>query len=191
MRKIPTLFRRDPANMARLLPEIHPDCQWVMDGEGVATRKIDGMCCAIVDGVFVKRRELKKGKPAPDGFIQAQVDDVTGKTVGWVPIGDGPDDKYFREAFAALPESMMIDQTFEFVGPKSQGGIEGYETHQLVAHNSPELIIEGGASIPRDFEWLGQWLADKPIEGIVWHHEDGQRMAKIKGRDYGHKRPRP
>jgi hypothetical protein len=32
-------------------------------------------------------------------------------------------------------------------------------------------------------------LAGKDIEGIVWHHSDG-RMAKIKLRDFGHKRPR-
>ncbi|WP_089155535.1 hypothetical protein [Micromonospora sp. NBS 11-29] len=44
MRKIPTLFRRDPEDRRRVLPEVDPECRWVLDGEGVATRKYDGTC---------------------------------------------------------------------------------------------------------------------------------------------------
>jgi hypothetical protein len=36
MEKIPTLFRRDPVDMKRVLPEVNPACQWVSDGEGLA-----------------------------------------------------------------------------------------------------------------------------------------------------------
>jgi hypothetical protein len=43
--------------------------------------------------------------------------------------------------------------------------------------------------VPRDFDGLREYLAGKDIEGIVWHHSDG-RMAKIKLRDFGHKRQR-
>jgi hypothetical protein len=34
MNKIPTVFRRDPDDRKRILPEADPACQWVLDGEG-------------------------------------------------------------------------------------------------------------------------------------------------------------
>jgi hypothetical protein len=42
--------------------------------------------------------------------------------------------------------------------------------------------------VPRDFDGLRDWLSLVNIEGLVWHHPDG-RMAKIKLRDFGLKRP--
>jgi hypothetical protein len=39
MNKIPTMYKRDPDDRKHVLAEIHPDCLWVADGEGVATRK--------------------------------------------------------------------------------------------------------------------------------------------------------
>lgn len=42
MRKIPTLFKRDPDDMSRVLPEVTPGCEWVLAGEGTPTRKFDG-----------------------------------------------------------------------------------------------------------------------------------------------------
>lgn len=86
MKKIPTIFKRNPANMKELLREEHPDCSWVFAGEGVPTRKYDGTCCLVKDGKLWKRREIKKGKSSPDGFELADYDEVTGKTVGWLPI---------------------------------------------------------------------------------------------------------
>ncbi len=181
MKKIPTLFKRDPDNLARVLPEVHPACQWVLDG----------MCCAILGGVFMKRREVKKGKPDPKGFMLSEDDETTGKRVGWVPVGDGPEDKYFQEGLsnAAINWTIMGPATCELVGLKSQGGIERYREHILVPHCSITLVIDAD-SVPRSFDALHDWLANKPIEGVVWHHRDG-RMAKIKGRDFGHRRPTP
>ena len=34
MKKIPTLFKRDPVNRSLVTREVNPDCQWVIDGEG-------------------------------------------------------------------------------------------------------------------------------------------------------------
>ena len=39
------------------------------------------------------------------------------------------------------------------------------------------------ADAPRTFAGLMAYLQDKPIEGIVWHHEDGG-MVKIKKADF-------
>jgi len=50
--------------------------------------------------------------------------------------------------------------------------------HELWLHGADKL-----PSCPRDFANLRSWLAQVPIEGVVWHHEDG-RMAKIKRKDF-------
>ena len=49
MKKIPTLFEREFENhrIVRILPNISPDLAWVMAGDGVATIKWDGACCAM------------------------------------------------------------------------------------------------------------------------------------------------
>ena len=50
MKKIPTLFEREFENhrIVRILPNISPDRAWVMAGDGVATIKWDGACCAVI-----------------------------------------------------------------------------------------------------------------------------------------------
>lgn len=185
MKKTPTYFERDwDGDRSRVVNKVNPACQWVADGEGVATRKLDGMCCAFVDRQYVKRRDIKKGKLAPDGFIEVEADPVTGKRVGWVPVGDGPEDQFFRDAIDAGP--LPPDGTYELVGPKSQGGVEGYPEHMLIPHTVGAL----GLSVeqpPRDFDGLREWMTGRDIEGVVWHHPDG-RMAKLKLRDFGLKR---
>jgi len=60
MKKIPTIFKRNPENMKYILRDPHPDCLWVFEGEGIATRMYDGICVAIINGQYVKRREIKK-----------------------------------------------------------------------------------------------------------------------------------
>ena len=61
MKKIPTLFERDwNGDRSRVLPQVHSGCEWVLAGEGIATRKLDGTCCMIRDGKLYKRRELRE-----------------------------------------------------------------------------------------------------------------------------------
>jgi hypothetical protein len=181
VKKIPTIFVRDMSKQPALVtPEWKAGCEWVRDGEGVATRKYDGTCCMIRDGMLYRRRELKKGQAAPPDFEQADFDDETGKTVGWVPVGIGDEDKWHREAFEAL--SNRQDGTYELVGPKTQGNKDKFPTNGLVFHaTAPEY-----PHAPRTFEGIEEFLAGTEIEGLVWHHPDG-RMAKIKRRDFGFK----
>ncbi len=178
MRKTPTIFTRDwNGDRSRVIDEPHPDCAWVFAGEGVATRKIDGTCCRVLDGNLWKRRELKKDETMPTGFETAGTDPETGKTVGWVPVGDGPEDRWHREAFGG---GGLPDGTYELLGPKIQGNPENMDQHVLVAHADCEAYPD----VPRDFHALKAWLADQDIEGLVFHHPDG-RMAKVKLRDFG------
>lgn len=177
------MFERDwNGDRSRVVDQPHSDCGWVFAGEGWPTRKIDGTSCLVDGGKLYKRREIKKGQPVPADFVQADFDDETGKAVGWVPVGDGPEDRYHREAF----KGDEANGTYELVGPKVQGGIEGYEAHALIPHADSSLHLDA-IDVPRTFDGLRAWFDGKNIEGIVWHHEDG-RMAKIKLRDFGIKR---
>lgn len=182
MEKIPTVFERDwNGDRSRVVTQVNPRCQWVIDGEGVATRKLDGTSCLVRGGKLFKRREVKDGAPWPADFELSTVDNETGKTVGWVPVGDGPEDRYHREA--TLP---TLDGTYELVGPKVQGNPERREAHILIAHSGTGQYPDA----PRTFDGLRDWLSGKDIEGVVFHHPDG-RMAKIKLRDFGWKRGAP
>ncbi|MBP2330298.1 hypothetical protein JOF56_010683 [Kibdelosporangium banguiense] len=178
MRKIPTLFTRDPENLRKVTRDVHPDCGWVLDGEGEPTRKYDGTCVRLDEsGTWWARREVKAGKTAPQGFQAVQQDPATGKTVGWEPAGLSPFAKVFDQAIAGEPD--LPAGTYELCGPKVNGNPEGYEGHRLVRHETAEVL----ADVPRDYDGLMAWLLDHPqYEGLVWHHPDG-RMAKLKYRD--------
>ena len=185
MKKIVSLFQRNYEGDRLVRNEVVPGAEWVLAGEGVATRKYDGTCCMIRGGRLYKRFEVKPGGKAPPDFEPAtDVDEITGKQQGWVPVGNGPDDRWHREAFAAIDVAGVLDgATGELCGPKVQGNPEKLATHKLLFHADAERLVD----CPRDFDGLKAYLASKDIEGIVWHHTDG-RMVKIKKRDFGLKR---
>lgn len=187
MRKIPTLFARDfTARPAHVLPDVTPGCEWVLAGEGRPTRKWDGTCTKLdKHGGWWARREVKPGKTPPDGYVQEQHDEETGKAVGWEPMAQSPYAKIHAEALANVspPES----GTYELLGPKINGNPDNFDAHILMPHGwapFPDRVDIEAA--PRDYDGLREWLHSRPYEGIVWHHPDG-RMVKIKRRDL----PRP
>ncbi len=185
MKKIPTLFRRDPDDMKRVLPEVTPGCEWVLEGEGKATRKFDGTCVQIrVVGMTVTamaRREVKPGKTPPPGFTVEQYDENTGKTVGWEPAAQSPFSKFIDEAIDYYHEwglDALTSGTYELCGPKINGNPEGFDGHRLIPHGDIRVAVP-------DYSFDGLRLAvlASDDEGIVWHHPDG-RMAKLKRRDF-------
>jgi len=179
MKKTPTIFKRDPDNMRLVLDEPNQDAAWVFEGKGYPTRKYDGTACLVKDGKLFKRYELKPGKTAPDGFMPAQdADQNTGKQPGWVPVGDGPGDKWHRMAYLTA-EEILVDGTYELVGPKIQGNMELCNNHILINHACAGRVPD----IPRTFEGIREYLTDNNIEGIVWHY--GDKWAKIKRKDFG------
>jgi Family of unknown function (DUF5565) len=192
MRKIPTLFKRDENDLKHVTSEVNTKCQWVIDGEGVPTRKFDGTSCLVDGGRFFKRYEVKKGKTPPPDFVPAdEVDAETGKHPGWVGIHPtDPSDKFHREAWRSweLTEGAPPpDGTYELVGPKVQGNSEGYSAHVLINHATETAFDDATPEPPRNHDGLRDWMltvaADNNYEGIVWHHPDG-RMAKLKRRDF-------
>ena len=180
MKKIPTIFKRNPDRMQEILTEQNPACGWVFDGEGVPTRKYDGTCCRVKDRKLWKRRELKKGQRKPEGFELADFDEVTGKTVGWMPVTEAKEDRWHREAFG---DGNWPDGTYELCGPKVNGNPEGFEVHVLVPHSEATQYD----NVTRTFDGLRDFLEKMDIEGLVFHHPDG-RMAKIKKRDFSQRR---
>ncbi len=176
MQKIISLYERDYEGTRLVFDSVVPGAEWVVEGEGIATRKWDGTAVLVRDGRLYKRYTLKPGRTAPAEFEPAtDINERTGKQEGWVPVGDGPEDQYHREAFDLM---MHGDGTYELVGPKVQGNAESRLTHALVAHGADPIHD------PRTFDELKTYLDGGGIEGIVWHHPDG-RMVKIKAKDFG------
>jgi hypothetical protein len=181
MKKIISLFKRDYEGNRQIYNEVVPGAEWVISGEGVATVKHDGTSCLFQDGKLYKRYDAKKGKTPPAGFIPAQdPDPETGHWPGWLAVGDGPEDRWHREAL--IFADSLPDGTYELIGPKVQGNPYKNDTHRLIPHGRDAI------DAPRTFDELREWFKNNVIEGIVWHHPDG-RMVKIKRRDFGYKWP--
>ena len=176
MKKIISLFKRDYGSKFAI-NQTTQGAEWVINGEGVATRKFDGTCCMVRNGRLYKRYEVKSGKILPPDFEPAEeVDKNTGKQPGWRPVGTGPEDAYHREAFTGTEP----DGTYELIGPKIQGNPEKWPNRVLIPHGKNEIHA------PRTFSELREWFlgAGNVFEGVVWWHPDG-RMVKIKAKDFG------
>lgn len=181
MRKTPTLYLRDMENRGKLTRTPNPACQWVFDGEGVATRKYDGACFMLDDDRYWwARREVKPDRAAPIGYQLLGIDPNTHKQIGWEPANNSS----FRWALdsAIYHDRIKVPGTYELCGPKINRNPEGFPRHRLIRHADAEIID----NVPTDFDALNGFLYTFPNEGIVWHHEDG-RMAKIKRRDFGYR----
>ena len=186
MKNIISLFQRNYDGDHLVRDEVVPGAEWVQAGEGVATRKFDGTCCLLRGGRLYKRHTIKSNShPWPEYFESVESFD-SGKHIGWVPVGDGPEDEWYREALANLDDETEVkylpESTWELCGPKIQGNPESLKEYRLFLHNYVQLLGN-----PRTFDELKLYLKVNPIEGIVWHHSDG-RMVKIKGKDFGFKR---
>lgn len=188
MKKIVSLFVRDFAGNRKVKDQVSPGAEWVADGEGVATRKWDGIAVMVREGQYFRRYDAKTGRIPPQDFIpaQPQPDPKSGHWPGWVPAVL-TESKYILEGIEwgkrnLFQDGVIPDGTYEVCGPRigTRHGAnpEGLTEHVLVRHGQDELV-----DCPRDFEGLMAYLADKSIEGIVWHHPDG-RMVKIKKADF-------
>ena len=186
MKKIPTLFKRvfEGHNVVNVLPEVTEGMEWVLAGEGTATVKIDGACCAIIDGEFYKRYDAKNGKPIPEGAIKCQeeADPITGHLPCWVKVDfNNPADKWFVNAYHNTPFAELYDNsTYEAIGVHFQGNPYGLSDDILEKHGAKVIEVE------RTFEGIKKYLEENYIEGIVFW-KDGEPKCKIKRRDFGFK----
>ncbi|MBR5291699.1 MAG: hypothetical protein IKU32_02155 [Clostridia bacterium] len=185
MKKIPTLFKREFANhkVVGITDEVTPGMEWVLEGEGEATIKFDGACCAIIGGVFYKRFDAKKGRKIPEGAIPCcEPDPITGHWPHWVKVDENnPADKWFIEAYnQAL---LLRDGTYEAIGPHFQGNPYGLDKDILIRHGAGEM-----GDVARDFVSIREYLKTHIVEGIVFW-KDGEPQCKIKRTDFGFEWP--
>lgn len=191
MKKMPCLFVRTfhGKSSFTLTREVTPGCEWVMAGEGVATRKWDGTACAVIGGRLYKRLDCKKDrltgdyKSPPAGAIPCDdPDPVTGHWPHWIPVGDEPESKHHVAAwnrdrsFANNHE----DGTYELCGPHFQANPQGLDMDMFISHGLGSFEVD-----ERSFDGIRATLVRlESIEGIVFHHPDG-RMCKIRRADFG------
>lgn len=180
MKKIPTLFIRnfDGHQITGISKEVIPSFEWVLQGEGIATIKYDGSCCAIIDGELYKRYDAKKGKIPPEGAIPCcEPDPITGHWPHWVKCSkEDPADKWFWEAYSNTSDP--DDGTYEAVGKHFNGNPyqEGFD--YLVKHGEKIVHVE------RTFEGIRDYLKNNHVEGLVFW-KDGEPQVKIKRKDFG------
>lgn len=202
MKKIPTLFERVYENhrVADILDKVTEGMEWVLDGEGTATVKYDGSCCAIINGEFYKRYDAKKGKPIPDGAIKCQnePDPITGHMPCWVKCDrNNPSDKWFWTAYDNYRELGKIDGTtkydterkyilpkvadgtYEAVGKHFQGNPYNMDCDILMRHGDVHIKVD------RTFEGIKKYLFENYIEGIVFYDKYSIPACKIKRTDFG------
>lgn len=172
--------------------QVTPGCEWVIAGEGVATRKWDGTAVMLKRGVFYKRFDAKHGKNVPEYFEPCQdPDPITGHWPGWVPVYEHlPENRWIIEALSNTCDGIkphgLPDGTYEAIGPK----INGFKDKEHVSPNDRHILTKHGTFIledappVRNYETLRHYLSYKSMEGIVFHHPDG-RMCKVKRSDFG------
>ena len=190
MKKIPSLFSRDPNNPRVLSDAYHVLADWVVQGMGVATRKWDGTAVLVREGYLFARFDAKHGKPQPPNFVPAQdPDPATGHHPGWVPA-TRPEDRWLRAAAETMGGiASLAAGTYEACGPKIGGNPEHLADHRLIRHGTD--VIEG---VPRDKVGLVEFFKVHDIEGVVWWLRSGDAtspMIKITGASLGVERPSP
>ena len=185
-----TLFNRTFINhqVANTTNEVTEGCEWVLNGEGIATQKLDGTCCLIQNGKLFARFDYKAGRKLPEGAIpcQEEPDTVTGHFPHWVEVKEQPQYKWHKVAFEkALKNGQNFeDGTYELIGVHFQNNPEHVEQGDiLVKHGS--VVLE---DVPRTFEGIKKYLEEHEIEGIVFHKlndlEEVIDMCKIKRTDF-------
>lgn len=195
MKKIPTVFIRvfHEHSIIDILPQIIPACE---EGflNGKATVKVDGSCCAVIDGEFYKRYDAKKGKKPPVGAIPCDnPDPVTGHWPHWVKIDpNNPSDKWFLKAAKRYALGDGTDEkvyygsiepgTYEAIGKHFNGNPYNLDYDILVKHGEREVDVK------RDFDSIKEWLETHDEEGLVFWL-DGKPVCKIKRTDFGLKWP--
>ena len=159
--------------MREILNEPHSDCDWVFNGEGIATRKYDGTCVKIDNGQYFKRREVNNGKKAPSNFIEEQFDKNTGKRFGWVPIDPASkEDKWHIDDATKTPVDL-----------KRWGGIvmlvSGPHSKKMLAQKINNLE-EFGLSEPQMIITLGVRGLKNPLEILFGERTPSKDLFYVK-----------
>lgn len=210
MKKIKTLFKKDPKDLSKTIPELHPDNLWVKKDDIFIERKYNGTSCAVIKDTFYKRYDAKlfkrkKGKKIyftekevkrkiPQNSIPCQdPDPITGHWPHWIPVlSFENENKYHVEGYNnTLREKKEIKEgTYELCGPKINGNPENFKKHLLIPH-----ITENHFPINMDYlfepdspqvlyEKLKAFLLFLDIEGFIIYHKNEDKLCKIRKNDF-------
>lgn len=196
MKKIPTLFKREfeSHRVVKTLPEVTEGLEWILsDPDVYPTEKIDGACCAIINGEFYKRFDAKKGKAYPEDAIKCQdaPDPITGHFPMWVKCDrDNPADKWFWKAYDLSRDyTILYDGTYEAIGRHFNGNPYKANTDIIEPHGS-RIITDFllCSDVYKTYQLIIEWLHENKVEGIVFW-KNNQPICKIKRSDFGLKWP--
>lgn len=179
MKKIPTLFVRtfEGHKIVDISDEITPGCEEAFKN-GIATVKLDGSCCAVIDGIFYKRYDAKEGnKPPEDAIPCDDPDPVTGHWPHWVKINpNDPSDKWFVKAYESL-DYTPGPGTYEAIGPHFNKNPYSLTSDILEPHGFKRVTVN------RDYDSIKEWLTANNEEGLVFWL-NGELVCKIKRKDF-------
>lgn len=199
MKKIKTLFKID-RQTNRAIDEINPGMNWVIEGKGVATLKVDGSSCMVKDGELYKRYD-KKLKPYYSKQLRAGIkfeitedcfnqlppdtipceekpDPVTLHHPHWVKVDKNKDeDKFHIEALKSVSANLP-DGTYELIGEKINSNPYKMSGHSLVRHGSTILSVPD-----RSFGAMKLFLEGLDGEGVVFYNEETGDMCKVRKKD--------
>lgn len=200
MKKIKTVYKIDrETNLAT--QEVNKGVQWVIEGKGIATLKVDGSACMIRGGELYKRYDrklkpqfVKQVRANPDTVITAEMfnelpgeaiacqdkpDPVTYHHPHWLKVDKSKaEDKFHVEALTKLTD--LPDGTYELIGTKVNGNPYKLQEHLLVKHGAEVLDVPN-----RSFEGLKDFLESLQGEGIVFYNQETGEMAKARRKDFG------
>lgn len=182
MQKIETIFDRD--EHFRVTPKVRVGTEWVFNGEGIATEKIDGtnVKLTVESGKIIKVE--KRRNPSKE-------EKLSGVEPGYVDAKrDAPEDKHIFRAADNTDVTNWANGSWscEAIGPKIQGNPLGLEKPICYNFTLYPTVV---SNVPRTYGGLKEFFKNfdsvyspgHKAEGIVFHRSDGV-MAKIKARDF-------
>lgn len=185
MKKLPVLFMFEYAGFRKqsCMNLVRLGFEWVTKGQGIATLKIDGSACAIINGKFYRRYDTRDSKPRKDDIPCQTRDEATSLHFPvWRPCNrEEKADKWQWSAYDRAVRDNggpLPDGTYEAIGVHFQNNKYGLSYDTLVPHG--KVVLE---DFPRDFEGMKQYLAEHNIEGVVFW-KDGEPQCKLRKKDF-------
>lgn len=195
MKKIPTILPKNKDNLGLVTDGK------VLDGISYFKLKIDGTSCLIKDGkpycrYDAKLFKRKNGKiiqfsieevssKLPEGAIPCQEPDTkSGHWPHWVPVLDSPEHQYILEGFNNL--EIIIDGTYECIGPKLQGNPHDEDCHLWIPHFHENLTLDINGWENDPFTFFKDFFQHFEWEGLVAYNDSNEAIGKIRRSDYGY-----
>jgi hypothetical protein len=200
MKKIKTVFKIDRES-GYATDKLMDGADWVLEGKGIATLKVDGTACLVKDGQLYKRFDKRLKSPYSKLYREGKITEVSPEMFNTVPENSipceekpdpithhhphwvlcdkkKPEDKFHIEALERAGNNLE-DGTYELIGHKIQNNPYNLTEVKLVKHGSEILDIKD-----RSLEGIKEFLTNLNGEGIVFYNEVTGDMKKIRKKDF-------